>query len=101
MDLDELALQTHEPVEELQRWRHLGLLPGDNDDDDCERTRFIQFARQRGITPDAIARVSEQQGDVIGSFIDLLVPTAGKRTVNRETPRSRTKTSMRRSRLER
>jgi class 3 adenylate cyclase len=78
--LDDLARRTGEPVEQLRHWRALGLI-GIEDElgSDTERIRLIQFARRRGIAPDDIAEVSRRQGDVLATFIDLLVQTTGKR----------------------
>src|SRR5205085_8977047 len=41
--------------------------------------RLIQSGARRGISADNIAEVTTQQGDVLGTFIDLLVQTTGKR----------------------
>src|SRR5258708_792361 len=81
MSFDELAQRTHEQAAELARWSAMGLIAGypDRLDADAERIRLIQFARHRGITPDAVAEIADRQGDLIGSFVDLLLQTTGKR----------------------
>src|SRR4051794_19851644 len=79
--VDRLAERTYEPADELARWQTLGLIAGDAEHEliDAERIRLIQFARRRGVSPDAIAEVTLAQGDVLTTFIDLLIQTTGKR----------------------
>jgi hypothetical protein len=59
MTLEDLAHRTREPAEELERWRAMALIAGDEDAValDAERVRLIQFARSRGITPETIAEL--------------------------------------------
>src|SRR5438309_2256747 len=81
MSLEDLSRQSHESVEQLRHWQALELI-GSHDDSrwsDTERIRLIQFAQRRGISPEAIAEVTRQQGDVLQTFVDLLVQTTGKR----------------------
>ncbi len=81
MSVEDLTARTGEPTEELQRWQALGLIEGNDYDDnlDAERIRMIQFARRRGISPETIAAQTGDQGDVLATFVDLLTDIAGKR----------------------
>src|SRR2546422_11156955 len=82
--LEELAEQTDEALARLHRWQGLGLLPAEADGRfsvrQAERIRLIQFAEQRGVVPEELARISVDQGDLLSSFVDMLdVPARTRR----------------------
>lgn len=69
--LDDISRSTGETVEELCRWRQLGLF-GDGDTltiEDLERARLVGFAARRGVSPDELARISGEQGDLLAPFV--------------------------------
>ena len=74
LTIDELAEATGTPVEALRAWQELGLLSSSRGGtlawEDVERVRVLQFVRERGISPETVARVSETQGDLLGDFVD-------------------------------
>ncbi|HEY8216807.1 MAG TPA: adenylate/guanylate cyclase domain-containing protein [Acidimicrobiia bacterium] len=75
LSLEALAALTDEPVAELRRWQEIGLLPdGDTGLPSAvaERVRLIQFARRRGVTPDEVASVCAEQGDLLASYVAQL-----------------------------
>jgi class 3 adenylate cyclase len=73
---EDLAELTGEAPDELRAWHELGLLPGSRDGalgtDALDRVLLVQFARRRGVTPDAIARSADRLGDVLGRYVQLL-----------------------------
>jgi adenylate cyclase len=83
MSLAQLAEATGATVAALRRWQDLGLI-GRTDRRapvDIERVRLIQFATQRGLDAEAIARASESQGDLLGRYVELI--TAGRARIGR------------------
>jgi DNA-binding transcriptional MerR regulator len=82
LSLQALVERSGEPPEHLREWRTLGLLPGADEsefDEQClERIRLIQFAERRGVSPETLAQMSEEQGDLVGQYVSLLAP-AGPR----------------------
>jgi adenylate cyclase len=79
LSIEELSDRTGEPVEQLRKWRSLGLVGRDSDDcflaEDLERVGLIQFALRRGIALDAIAKVERENG-ILGRFVRFLEPPA-------------------------
>jgi adenylate cyclase len=72
--LEELSGTTGEDVGALERWEQLGLIwptPTGYGADAVARVRLIGYASARGITPEAIAAASAEQGDVLGRWLDL------------------------------
>ncbi len=81
LSIDELSERAGEHADTLRSWQQLELLPtGDTFGiADLERVKLIQTALQRGVTPEAVARASAEQGDLVryyGDFVrdDDLVP---------------------------
>lgn len=74
---EELAAQTGEPVERLNRWRELGILKGAGGDgyrlEDVEGVRLVQLFLRRGIDMDTIARAAEE-GGIFERYLKLLYP---------------------------
>jgi adenylate cyclase len=74
--LKDLAASTGESVDDLRAWHDLGLLPGDANGtlgpDALDRVLLVQFARQRGVTPEAIAASADRLGDVLGRYVELM-----------------------------
>ncbi len=83
VSLQELALRTGEATDTLREWYALGLLPGPDLDElavECvERVKLIQFARDRGFSPEAVAKASSEQGDLLGQYVGLIA-ASGPRT---------------------
>ena len=70
MTPEELARATGESVQDLRRWRDLGLLKdGESVAAQVERVRLIRFAAERGVPPDEVARVCTEQGDMLETFL--------------------------------
>ena len=79
--LDELATWTGEPLEELERWLSLGLLPDGPTvplSHRLERVRLIRFALQRGYTPERLAEIAVTHGDMIGQFAEQIGGMVGE-----------------------
>ena len=75
MTIDELAALSGESIEELRAWSGLGLLPASGSGlagDALDRVLLVQFARRRGVTPEAIAQSTDRLGDVLGRYVQLL-----------------------------
>ncbi len=75
VSLEKLAEVTGESAARLREWHRIGLLPegeGGFPAQHAERIRLIQFADQRGIDPEDLAKVSASQGDLLSSFVDSL-----------------------------
>jgi adenylate cyclase len=78
--IDELAEATAIPVETLRAWQDLGLLSSRGDAltaEDVERARVLQFAQRRGISPEAVARACETQGDLLGEYVESVIGFGG------------------------
>ena len=76
LTIDELAQATATSTDTLRAWQDLGLLSSRGDtlrDEDIERVRLLEFVRQRGIPPEAVARACETQGDLLGDFVDSML----------------------------
>jgi adenylate cyclase len=76
LTIDELAQATATSTDTLRAWQDLGLLSSRGEtlrDEDIERVRLLEFVRQRGITPEAVARACETQGDLLGDFVDSML----------------------------
>jgi adenylate cyclase len=72
LTIDELAHATATPADTLRAWQGLGLLSSRGNAlavEDIERVRLLEFAQQRGVPPEAVARASETQGDLLGEFV--------------------------------
>jgi adenylate cyclase len=80
--IDELSRVTGEPVEELRRWRMLGLLgneeEGSSDRSQQKRVRTIQFARRHGFGPERIASALMDQPTLLSFFEEQLPTLAGR-----------------------
>ena len=72
--LADLAERTGVRPDRLAHWQALGLLPGGDADepDTVARVRLLRFATRRGVTAEAIAAVSETQGDVLARYLGYL-----------------------------
>src|SRR4051812_2685692 len=70
-DLNLLSERTGEPLEVLRRWSDLGLLSHEADAivENIERARLIRFADRRGISPQEVARICADQGDMLAPFV--------------------------------
>ena len=75
----ELAEETGVSEDVLLRWHELGLLAGDPsafDRSHVQRVAMIRFAEERGISAEGLADLIERQGDLLGLFVETLVPLA-------------------------
>lgn len=71
MTLDEVSALLGVTATELRDWQRLGLI-GQGDElgsEDVERARLIVFADRRGVPPADLARISGDQGDLLGPFV--------------------------------
>src|SRR5258706_16042685 len=70
-DLNNLSDRTGEALDDLRRWSDLGLLSQDVDAtvENIERARLIRFADRRGISPEEVARICADQGDMLAPFV--------------------------------
>lgn len=79
----ELARRASEPIDELDRWREMGLLPtnpgGCFDAHAAARVRLIQFARRRGIEPERIAAAVAAQPELLDLFEQQMGGSDGPR----------------------
>lgn len=76
LTIDELARATATSPDTLRAWQGLGLLSSRGDTlaaEDIERVRLLEFVGQRGVSPEAVARASETQGDLLGEFVDSML----------------------------
>jgi adenylate cyclase len=71
MTIDDIAGLINERADELRGWQQLGLI-GLGDElsaDDLERARLVAFAARQGVSPDELARISAEQGDMVETFV--------------------------------
>ncbi|TML85671.1 MAG: hypothetical protein E6G06_21870, partial [Actinobacteria bacterium] len=68
--VDEAAAITAENADDIRAWQSLALLNEGEElsREDLERIRLIGFVARRGIAPAELARICEEQGDMLASF---------------------------------
>src|SRR5437868_9226296 len=71
MNRDDAAALLDVGADELRHWQQLGLLDGDDQlsQEDVERARLVCFVARRGIPADELARICNEQGDVLDTFV--------------------------------
>jgi len=76
LTLEELSRWTGEPVEQLRRWRSLGLIGAGDDEgfrsEDIERARLVQLFLRRGFGLESIAQVAK--GGLVDRCVETLLP---------------------------
>lgn len=80
LSLAAVAALTDESLAELRRWQALGLLAAGDDEmpsSTAQRVRLVQLARRRGIDPEDVARVCDERGDLLGTYVDQLMVGGG------------------------
>ena len=71
MNLGDVARITGEEPGRLRGWQDLGLL-GTGDDlsaEDLERARLVAFADRQGVSPEELARICAERGDMLDAFV--------------------------------
>src|SRR5437588_12256252 len=71
MTVEEAGRLTGESASDIRSWQELGLL-GEGADlgvEDVERIRLIGFVKRRGVSPEDLARINAEQGDMLEVFV--------------------------------
>src|SRR5437879_5017876 len=71
MRVDEAAGALGVAGDELRHWQQLGLLAASDElsEEDVERARLVCFVARRGISADELARICDEKGDVLATFV--------------------------------
>jgi len=74
--LEQLSDRLAVSRDRIQAWEALGLIrradDGGFDADATERARLLRFAEDRGISAEEVARLSREEGDILGRSITFL-----------------------------